>query len=69
MIGKIRGWIGQNTGRMITTDSEESLPDRLINPAEYEEDLTASVAIQVENNPAEANDVKWNCTKHSLQVC
>ena len=48
MIGKIRGWIGQNTGRMITTDSDESLPDRLINPAEYEE-LTAPVAVQVED--------------------
>ena len=45
---------------MTAFDSEESLPDRLINPADYEEDLTASVAIQVENNPAdhEANDVK-----------
>ena len=43
---------------MTAFDIEESLPDRLINPAEYEEDLTASVAIQVEDNSAEANDVK-----------
>jgi len=28
---------------MNTADSEESLPDRLINPAEYDEDLTAPV--------------------------
>ena len=48
MIGKIRGWIGRNTGRTITTDSDESLPDRLINPAEYEE-LTAPLAVQVED--------------------
>ena len=50
MIGKIRGWIGRNTGRTITTDSDESLPDRLINPAEYEE-LTAPLAVQVEDKP------------------
>jgi len=43
---------------MTAFDSEESLPDRLINPAEYEEDLTASVAFHIENNPAEVNDVK-----------
>ena len=43
---------------MITANLEESLPDRLINPAEYEEDLTAPVAIQVEDNSAEANNVK-----------
>ena len=49
MIGKIRGWIGRNTGRMITTDSDESLPDRLINSAKYEEELTAPVAVQVED--------------------
>jgi len=58
VIGKMSHWIGRSTGQMIAFDIEESLPDRLINPAEYEGDLTASVAIQVEDNPAEANDVK-----------
>ena len=43
VVGKIRGWIRGNTRQMITADSEESLPDRLINPAEYDEDLTAPV--------------------------
>ena len=33
---KICGWIGGNTGRIITADSQESLPDRVINPADYE---------------------------------
>ena len=58
MIGKMSRWIGRSTEQMTAFDIEESLPDRLINPAEYEEDLTASVAIQVEDNSAEANDVK-----------
>jgi len=58
MIGTMSHWIERSTGQMIAFDIEESLPDRLINPAEYEEDLTASVVIQVEDNPAEANDVK-----------
>ena len=49
MARKIRGWIGRNTGRMIITDSDQFLPDRLINPAEYEEELTAPVAVQVED--------------------
>ena len=49
MARKIHGWIGRNTGRMIITDSDQSLPDRLINPAEYEEELTAPVAVQVED--------------------
>ena len=51
MARKIRGWIGRNTGRMIITDSDQFLPDRLINPAEYEEELTAPVAVQVEDKP------------------
>ena len=47
MIGKIRGCIRRNTRRMIAAGSEESLPDRLINPAEYE-DLADPVAAQLE---------------------
>jgi len=34
---------------MVVAGSEESLPDRLINPEEYEEDLTDPVAVQVES--------------------
>ena len=48
LIGKIRGCIRRNTRRMIAAGSEESLPDRLINPAEYEEDLADPVAVQLE---------------------
>jgi len=43
VVGKIRGWIRRNTRQIITADSEESLPDRLINPAEYDEDLKPPV--------------------------
>ena len=48
MIGRVRGWIGENHRQMVAADSEESLPDRLVNPDEYE-DLTDPVAVQVED--------------------
>ena len=40
MIGRVHGWIAGNRRQMVAAGSEESLPDRLINPDEYEEDLT-----------------------------
>ena len=43
MIGRLRGWIGENHRQMVAADSEESLPDRLVNPDEYEEDFTDPV--------------------------
>ena len=49
MIGRVHGWIKENRKHMGTASSEESLPDRLINPEEYEEDLTNPVAVQVEH--------------------
>ena len=45
MIGRVRGWITENQRQIVATGSEESLPDRLINPDEYEEDLTDLVAV------------------------
>ena len=45
MIGRVHGWIAGNRRQMVATGSEESLPDRLINPDEYEEDLTDQVAV------------------------
>ena len=45
MIGRVRGWIARNHRQIVATGSEESLPDRLINPEEYEEDLTDPVAV------------------------
>ena len=50
MIGRVHGWITENHGQMVAAGSEESLPNRLINPEEYNEDLTDPVAVQVENN-------------------
>ena len=50
MLGRVCGLIGGNRRQMVATGSEESLPDRLINPDEYEEDLTDPVANQVENS-------------------
>jgi len=50
MIGRVRGWIRERHRQTIGADLEESLPDRLINPDEYEEDLTDPVAVQVEDN-------------------
>jgi len=35
---------------MVVLDSEESLPDRLINPTEYEEDMSNPAAAPVEDN-------------------
>ena len=47
MIGRVHGWIaGINRRQMVATGSVEYLPDRLINPDEYEEeDLTDPVAV------------------------
>ena len=45
MIGRVYGWIGGNRRQSFAAGSEESLPDRLINPDEYEEDLTDPVAV------------------------
>ena len=50
MIGRLRSRIEENRRQMVAVGSEESLPDRLINPEEYEEDLTDPVAVQVENH-------------------
>ena len=43
MIERVHGWITENRRQMVLTGSEESLPDRLINPDEHEEDLTESL--------------------------
>ena len=40
MIGRARSWVEENRQQMAVAGSEESLPDRLINPEGYEEDLT-----------------------------
>ena len=45
MIERVRGWITENRRQMVLTGSEESLPDRLINPDEYEEDLTDPIDV------------------------
>ena len=37
MIGRAHTWIGGNNRQMVAAGLEESLPDRLINPNEYEE--------------------------------
>ena len=50
MIGKVCGWIGGNRSQSFVDGSEESLPDRLINPDEYEEDFRCPVADQVEDD-------------------
>ena len=50
MVGRVCGWIGRNRRQSFVDGSEESLPDRLINPEEYEEDLTDPVANQVEDS-------------------
>ena len=46
----IGGQIGENDRQMVATGSEESLPNRLINPEEYEKDLTDPIAAQVEED-------------------
>ena len=45
MIERVHGWITENRRQMVLTGSEESLPDRLINPDEYEEDLTDPIDV------------------------
>ena len=50
VIMKIRRWIRKDPRRMLPADLEESLPDRLINPAEYDEDMTNPVATLAEDS-------------------
>ena len=45
MIERVCGWITENRRQIVATGSMESLPDRLINPDEYEEDLTDPVTV------------------------
>ena len=37
MLGRVCGWIVENNGQMVAAGSEESLPNRLINPEEYDQ--------------------------------
>ena len=46
MIGRVHGWITENHRQMGC--SEESLPNRLIKPEEYDENLTDPEAVEVE---------------------
>ena len=45
-----RTWITENQRQMVATGSLKSLPDRLINPEEYEEDLTDPVTVYIKTN-------------------
>jgi len=47
---KLIRWIRKDPRQMVVLDSEESLPDRLINPAEYEEDMSNPAAAPVKDN-------------------
>ena len=60
MIGRVHGWIAGNRRQMVAIGSDESFPDRLINPDEYEENLTDPVAIQVENNTSSHSNFNAN---------
>ena len=60
MLGRVHGWIAENNGQMVAAGSEESLPNRLINPEEYDEDLQYPVAIQVENNMSSHSNSNTN---------
>ena len=60
MIGRVHGWIAENQRQMVATGLDGSLPDRLINPEKYEEDLTDPVAVQVENNTSSHSNSNAN---------
>ena len=45
---------------MVAAGSVESLPNRLINPEKYDEDLTDPVAVQVENNVSSHSNSNTN---------
>ena len=60
MIGRVHGWIAGNHRQMVAIGSDESFPDRLINPDEYEENLTDPVAVQVENNTSSHSNSNAN---------
>ena len=50
MIGRVHGWIAENHRQMVFTGSVESLPNRLTNSEEYDEDFTDQVAVQVKKH-------------------
>ena len=50
MIERVHRWITENQRQMVATGSLKSLPDRLINPEEYEEDLTDPVTVYIKTN-------------------
>ena len=60
MLGRVHSWTVENHRQMVTAGSEESLPNRLINPEEYEENLTDPIAVQVENNMSSHSNSNTN---------
>jgi len=50
---------------MLVADSEESLPDRLINPTEYDEDMTNPVAPLAEDNTDQSSGHPSTATNNS----
>ena len=59
MLGRVCG-IAENHRQMVAAGSVESLPNRLINPEKYDEDLTDLVAVQVENNVSSHSNSNTN---------
>ena len=60
MLGRVHSWTGENHRQMVAAGPEESLPNRLINPEKYEENLTDPVAVQVENNMSSHSNSNTN---------
>jgi len=65
VIMKIRHWIRKDPRRIVAADSEESLPDRLINPAEYDEDMTNPVAPLAEDSTYQSSAHPSTTTNNS----
>jgi len=65
VIMKIRHWIRKDPRRIVAADSEESLPDRLINPAEYDEDMSNPVGALAEDNSDQSSGHPSTATNNS----
>ena len=64
VMGRVCKWIGERHRQMGAAGSEELLPDRLINPDEYEKSLMNPVTVQVEENMSDDANAEFKTASY-----